>query len=182
MNKVMSTISFINMRYKWKDNFFIIVALMYLQRIPQEMKWVDITEEYIIETKRLCMKARTVRFGISIIFIFFWRFAKRKPLTSENYDIMKNLSVKKMIHFTKKNFVKNVPAAFEFAENRMYGNELLNAFPFDSSNSWVKEINIENFDFALLGSNLIHCIIKKEGNQVMVYCTYAKKDSPILIF
>jgi hypothetical protein len=169
------------MRYKWKDNFFIIVALMYLQRIPQEMKWEDLTEEYILETKRPCMKIRTVRFGISIIFIFYWKFAKRKPLTSENYETMKNLSVKKMVHFIKKNFIKDIPAAFEFAENRMYGNELLNAFPFDSSNSWVKEIRIENFNFSLLGNNLIHCIINKEGHQVMIHCTYAKKDGPILI-
>lgn len=177
----MSAISFIKMRYKWKDNFFIIVALMYLQRIPQEMKWEDLTEEYILETKRPCMKTRTVRFGVSIIFIFYWRFAKRIPLTSENYDIMKNLSVKKMVNFIKRNFIKDIPAAFESAEDRMYGNELLNAFPFDNSNSWVKEIRIENFDFSLFNNNLIHFIINKEDHQVIVHCTYAKKDSPIFI-
>uniref|UniRef100_UPI0006CFA221 hypothetical protein n=1 Tax=Clostridium sp. NkU-1 TaxID=1095009 RepID=UPI0006CFA221 len=92
-----------------------------------------------------------------------------------------NLTVKEMVRFTEKYFVKDIPAAFEFADNQMHGNELLNAFPFDSSNSWVKEINIEDFNFSLLGNNLIHCIINKEGYQVMIYCTYAKKDGPLLV-
>jgi hypothetical protein len=164
------------MRNKWRDNFFIIVALMYLQRIPQEMKWVELTDEYILETKRPCMKIRTVRFGISIIFLFYWRLAKRKAFTSENYNLLKNISVKEMINFTEKHFINNISAAFEFAENRLYGNELLNIFPFDCSNSWVKEIYIENFDFSLFGNNLVHCTVGAEGHIVMVHCIYAKKN------
>lgn len=170
------------MKNKWRDNFFIIVALMYLQRIPQDMKWVDLTDEYIFETKRPCMRIRTVRFGISIIFLFYWRLAKRKTFNSENYEILKNISVKEMIHFTEKYFVENIPVAFEFAENRLYGNELLNIFPFDSSNSWVKEVCIENFDFSLFGSNLVNCTIDTEGHIVMVHCIYAKKNSQIPVY
>lgn len=101
-----TTFSLLKMRNKWRDNFFIIVALMYLQRIPQDMKWVDLTDEYILETKRPCMRIRTVRFGIFIIFLFYWKLTKRKTFNSENFDILKNISVKEMIHFTEKNLLK----------------------------------------------------------------------------
>lgn len=178
-NTLLFVLSSAKMKFKLKDNFFIIVALMYLQRIPQEMKWESLTDKYICETKRPCMKTRSIRCGISIIFLFYWSFTNRKALINENYNILKNLLVKDMIHFTEKHLVKNIPAVFASAEKQMYGNEVLNAFPFTSENSWVREMNIENFSFLLLREDLIHCEVLKENHRVVVLCTYNKLEAPV---
>lgn len=154
---------------------------MYLQRIPQEIKWESLTEDYILKTKRACMRTRTINCGISIIALYYWGLIKRKYLTTDNFDSFKTITVKEMIRFTEKYFVRDVKTAFGFAESRMHGDDLLNPLQYDCSNAWIKVIRAEDFNYSLLSNNIACCKVLKVDNQVMISCTYPREETSILI-
>lgn len=154
---------------------------MYMQRIPQETKWEELTEDYILKTKRACMRARTINCGISIIALYYWGIKKQNFLTNDNFDSFKTITVREMVRFAKKNFVRDIKSAFDFAESQMHGNDLLNPIQYDYLNAWIKVIGIEDFNYSMLSNNIACCKIFKDENQVMISCTYPREEAPFFI-